>query len=189
MISVAIDGPSGAGKSSLAKRLAKDLGYVYVDTGAMYRSIGLYAVRAGVDPKDEAAVTGAAAPNQAGHPPGGRRPAHLPQRRGRQRRHPRREHRHGGLRCVGPSAGARLSAGHPARAGCGPEHPDGWPGHRHRGAAQRYRENFPHRQRRGPRRAPPPRNWKKKASLPTSPPCWPTSGSATTRIPTGPSPR
>ena len=49
MISVAIDGPSGAGKSSLAKRLAKDLGYVYVDTGAMYRSIGLYAVRAGVD--------------------------------------------------------------------------------------------------------------------------------------------
>ena len=57
MISVAIDGPSGAGKSSLAKRLAKDLGYVYVDTGAMYRSIGLYAVRAGVDPKDEATVT------------------------------------------------------------------------------------------------------------------------------------
>ena len=57
MISVAIDGPSGAGKSSLAKRLAKDLGYVYVDTGAMYRSIGLYAVRAGVDPRDEAAVT------------------------------------------------------------------------------------------------------------------------------------
>ena len=50
MISIAIDGPSGAGKSSLAKALAKDLGYVYVDTGAMYRSIGLYAVRAGVDP-------------------------------------------------------------------------------------------------------------------------------------------
>ena len=52
MISIAIDGPSGAGKSSLAKALAKDLGYVYVDTGAMYRSIGLYAVRAGVDPHD-----------------------------------------------------------------------------------------------------------------------------------------
>ena len=56
MISVAIDGPSGAGKSSLAKRLAKDLGYVYVDTGAMYRSIGLYAVRQGKDPHDAAAV-------------------------------------------------------------------------------------------------------------------------------------
>ena len=42
MISVAIDGPSGAGKSSLAKRLAADMGFTYVDTGAMYRSIGLY---------------------------------------------------------------------------------------------------------------------------------------------------
>ena len=56
MISIAIDGPSGAGKSSLAKALAKDLGYVYVDTGAMYRSIGLYAVCAGVDPHDADAV-------------------------------------------------------------------------------------------------------------------------------------
>lgn len=56
MISVAIDGPSGAGKSSLAKRLAKELGYLYVDTGAMYRAIGLYALRAGADPKDSAAV-------------------------------------------------------------------------------------------------------------------------------------
>ncbi|MDM8202081.1 MULTISPECIES: (d)CMP kinase [Allofournierella] len=57
MISVAIDGPSGAGKSTLAKRLAKELGYLYVDTGAMYRAIGLFALRQGVDPKDEAAVT------------------------------------------------------------------------------------------------------------------------------------
>lgn len=56
MISVAIDGPSGAGKSSLAKRLAKELGYLYVDTGAMYRSIGLYVKRAGADTKNAAAV-------------------------------------------------------------------------------------------------------------------------------------
>ena len=56
MISVAIDGPSGAGKSSLAKRLAADMGFTYVDTGAMYRSIGLYAVRQGQDPHDAAAV-------------------------------------------------------------------------------------------------------------------------------------
>ena len=58
MVSIAIDGPSGAGKSSLAKALAKDLGYVYVDTGAMYRSIGLYAVRAfsGTTHKHVAAV-------------------------------------------------------------------------------------------------------------------------------------
>ena len=55
-VSVAIDGPSGAGKSSLAKRLAADLGYVYVDTGAMYRSIGLYATRQGADLHDADAV-------------------------------------------------------------------------------------------------------------------------------------
>ncbi|MFI3170223.1 MAG: (d)CMP kinase [Faecalibacterium sp.] len=58
MISIAIDGPSGAGKSTLAKRLAKELNYIYVDTGAMYRAIGLYAVRCGKSPKDAAAVEG-----------------------------------------------------------------------------------------------------------------------------------
>ena len=57
MISVAIDGPSGAGKSTLARRLAAELGYVYVDTGAMYRAIGLYGLRAGADLKDEAQMT------------------------------------------------------------------------------------------------------------------------------------
>lgn len=56
MISVAIDGPSGAGKSSMARRLAADLGYTYVDTGAMYRAIGLYARRAGADTKSADAV-------------------------------------------------------------------------------------------------------------------------------------
>ena len=56
MISVAIDGPAGAGKSTLARRLAGELGYIYVDTGAMYRTIGLYALRAGKDPKDNEAV-------------------------------------------------------------------------------------------------------------------------------------
>ena len=56
MISVAIDGPSGAGKSSMARRLAAELGYTYVDTGAMYRAVGLYALRAGKDPADNSAV-------------------------------------------------------------------------------------------------------------------------------------
>ena len=56
MISVAIDGPAGAGKSTLARQLARDLGYIYVDTGAMYRAVGLYALRAGADPADPAAV-------------------------------------------------------------------------------------------------------------------------------------
>lgn len=58
MVSVAIDGPAGAGKSTLARRLAAQLGYIYVDTGAMYRAVGLYALRAGRDPKDNAAVEG-----------------------------------------------------------------------------------------------------------------------------------
>ncbi len=56
MISIAIDGPSGAGKSTLARRLAAELGYVYVDTGAMYRAVGLYALRRGADPSDAGAV-------------------------------------------------------------------------------------------------------------------------------------
>lgn len=56
MVSVAIDGPAGAGKSTLARRLAAELGYIYVDTGAMFRTIGLYALRAGKDPKDNEEV-------------------------------------------------------------------------------------------------------------------------------------
>lgn len=56
IVSVAIDGPAGAGKSTLARRLAADFGYIYVDTGAMFRTIGLYALRAGKDPKDNEAV-------------------------------------------------------------------------------------------------------------------------------------
>ena len=55
-ISVAIDGPSGAGKSTLARAVAGRLGYVYVDTGAIYRTIGCYIWRAGIDPRDGAAV-------------------------------------------------------------------------------------------------------------------------------------
>ena len=57
MYQIAIDGPSGAGKSSLAKAAAAKLGIVYVDTGALYRTIGYYAVQQGVDPKDADGVT------------------------------------------------------------------------------------------------------------------------------------
>lgn len=48
-IQIAIDGPSGAGKSTMAKMLAKEKGYLYLDTGAMYRSFGLYAIESGID--------------------------------------------------------------------------------------------------------------------------------------------
>lgn len=54
--SIAIDGPSGAGKSTLARRIASEFGIIYVDTGAIYRTVGLAALRAGVDRKDETAV-------------------------------------------------------------------------------------------------------------------------------------
>lgn len=55
-INIAIDGPAGAGKSTIAKSLAKDRNMVYVDTGAMYRAIGLYCSRKGIAGDDEAAI-------------------------------------------------------------------------------------------------------------------------------------
>ena len=54
--SIAIDGPAGAGKSTLARRAAKELGFLYVDTGAIYRTVALKALRRGVDPGDGAQV-------------------------------------------------------------------------------------------------------------------------------------
>ena len=56
MVRIAIDGPGGAGKSSVAKAVAKKLGIIYVDTGALYRNIGLYVLRCGIDPKDKESV-------------------------------------------------------------------------------------------------------------------------------------
>ena len=56
MFAVAIDGPAGAGKSSVAKAAAQELGFVYVDTGAIYRTIALHVLRQGVDPHDAPAV-------------------------------------------------------------------------------------------------------------------------------------
>ena len=56
-ISVAIDGPAGAGKSTIAKRLAKELGYVYVDTGAIYRTVAYFFDLWGVAPKDIDGIT------------------------------------------------------------------------------------------------------------------------------------
>ena len=57
--SVAVDGPSGAGKSTLSKAVARELGIVYVDTGAIYRTIGYYIFREGIDSKDAGAVVAA----------------------------------------------------------------------------------------------------------------------------------
>ncbi len=56
MFSIAIDGPAGAGKSTIARRVAKELSFIYVDTGAMYRAMALYLLREGADPKDGEAI-------------------------------------------------------------------------------------------------------------------------------------
>lgn len=59
MHSIAVDGPAGAGKSTIAKRVAKELGFIYVDTGAMYRSMALYFLRHGIQGGDEKGVSAA----------------------------------------------------------------------------------------------------------------------------------
>ena len=56
---VAIDGPAGAGKSTIAKRIARRLGYIYVDTGAMYRAMAYYLIRNQVDAADQEAIAAA----------------------------------------------------------------------------------------------------------------------------------
>jgi len=57
MINIAIDGPAGAGKSTIARQLAAGLGYIYVDTGALYRAVGVNAMRKGADTKNIQQVT------------------------------------------------------------------------------------------------------------------------------------
>lgn len=58
IINVAIDGPSGAGKSTIARAVAKKAGYIYIDTGALYRTIALYSLREQVDTEDQQSVAG-----------------------------------------------------------------------------------------------------------------------------------
>lgn len=53
---IAIDGPAGAGKSTIAKKVAKELSFIYVDTGAMYRAMGLYFLRKGIAPENAVAI-------------------------------------------------------------------------------------------------------------------------------------
>ena len=55
-MNIAIDGPAGAGKSTIAKKLAKKLAFVYVDTGAMYRAMAYYFLQNGIAPDDELAI-------------------------------------------------------------------------------------------------------------------------------------
>ena len=58
MISIAIDGPAGAGKSTLARQLARKLGFIYIDTGAIYRTVALAVLGKGISPEDADGVSG-----------------------------------------------------------------------------------------------------------------------------------
>ena len=55
-MNIAIDGPAGAGKSTIAKKVAKKMGYIYVDTGAMYRAMALFMIKQGIDPSDATSI-------------------------------------------------------------------------------------------------------------------------------------
>ena len=55
-MNIAIDGPAGAGKSTIAKKVAKKMGYIYVDTGAMYRAMALFMIKQGIDPGDAPSI-------------------------------------------------------------------------------------------------------------------------------------
>lgn len=59
-MNIAIDGPAGAGKSTIAKRLAKKLGFIYVDTGAMYRAMAYYFLQHNIDAKVKSLIAAAA---------------------------------------------------------------------------------------------------------------------------------
>jgi cytidylate kinase len=69
---IAIDGPAGAGKSTIARRLASRLGFTYIDTGAMYRAVALWALRQGLDPADRHKMEPLAQAAEIGLDPGGR---------------------------------------------------------------------------------------------------------------------
>lgn len=56
-VAIALDGPAGAGKSTIAKRAAKALDYIYIDTGALYRTIGLSAMRRNIEPVESKEVS------------------------------------------------------------------------------------------------------------------------------------
>ena len=55
-MNIAIDGPAGAGKSTIAKKVAEKMGYIYVDTGAMYRAMALFMIKQGIDPGDATSI-------------------------------------------------------------------------------------------------------------------------------------
>ena len=89
-INIAIDGPAGAGKSTVARRAAEKLGFIYVDTGAMYRAIALYLIRQGVAPEEKEAIAERVCGRGCVHHLSERGAGCQPERRKRERAHPYR---------------------------------------------------------------------------------------------------
>lgn len=87
-MNIALDGPAGAGKSSIAKLVAKKLSFVYLDTGAMYRTIALYVLKNQITPSDEAAVVARLDDIEITLSPRKRRTADFSERRKRFERNP-----------------------------------------------------------------------------------------------------
>ena len=170
-ISIAIDGPSGAGKSTIARKSAEKFGFIYVDTGAIYRTVGLAAYRRGIASKDSAAVI-AMLPE-----------LHIELRHGAdglQRMFLDGEDVSDAIRMPEISIYASdvsavpevraflmemqrsfartqnvIMDGRPAEHGQDPKRPDGRPGHRHRCAAGRGAEDLSYGVRGGARQTPP----------------------------------
>ena len=136
-ISIAIDGPSGAGKSTLAKSVSKELDYLYVDTGAIYRTIGYAALVNKRDPKDAAAVAAMLPDLEIGLCYGADGLQHMTLN-GKDVTEQ--------IRLPETSLYASAVSAHPAvRAHLlGEQRGHGWPGYRNRGAPGRNGENFPH---------------------------------------------
>ena len=153
-ISVAIDGPSGAGKSTVARAAAAKLGYVYVDTGAMYRSIGLAVCRRGIAGEDTAGII-ATLPEIA---------IQLTYQDGAQHVLLNGEDVSEAIRTpeifvlrvqgVRGAGSTPVSAGNPAQYGEKQQHPDGRPRHRHGHPAGCAGQDFPDRVCTVPRGAP-----------------------------------
>ena len=108
MYAIAIDGPAGAGKSTIARRIASQLGWLYVDTGALYRAVGLSGLRRGVDTASREAILPLLPQIKVALLPG-RGAAGAAGRGGRVRGHPGEPGVYGGVQRVGYAGGAGLS--------------------------------------------------------------------------------
>ncbi len=177
---IAIDGPAGAGKSTIARELARRLGYVYVDTGAMYRVVGLLARERGIAPDDGAQLGELAGDVSIRFVAGlDAEQSVVRERSRRDGGDPRARSRRVGVQSVDPTGGARTPGRRAARDG-----PGGWrrargTGHRHGRVSRRGPEVLSRRDAGGARPAPPSPAPRARRDPLRSPPSSPRSPAAT----------